>query len=774
MKKIYPIFILLVAFLFATQCTDTVYEKCDLPNPPKEKVNYDPADPEGIGGKYQIPVAKGKASEAQALCEIELSFDDDLETMYHSPWDGGGTTFPVTLEYMFEKGEKVDYIQYEQRPKGDNGGFGKFELWVQLEGKSDYEKVGDYDFEESQASRSLILDKPIEKATAFKFIVHSGLRNYVSCAEMKFIRNEDNNLDGLEDIFTSLLCTELHSNVGQAEIDAMTNKFFQNIAQSMFDKTYPREFRIQKYEPYRTLNSLTKELKTSSYNSFENPTGMYFNPNTEVVVLVGDTQGEEISLRVHDFDRNTGSQYLLSPGINKVKITTAGLGYINYYTDNYKTKQPIEIHIPNGRVNGYFDKNKHKKEDWARLLGNSIAYSFDVKGDYVNLAYRATDLMRHTPDGLALINLYDAMIYKQYEIMGLVKYDRVPKNHMFGRTVKSGLFADGTGAGFGEDFMDVLAGVEKAKEGAWLIAHEFGHVNQVRPGLRWHGTAEVTNNIYSVLTRYQYTPNYMALEHERINDGDNNMVIGGRFNSFLNYGVVKGEPWMFQKGQDKMQGYEDNGGDHFVKLAPLWQLLLYYKVAEGTSWHKPEWYADVAEVVRTTNESNMSNGQLQANFMKNTMDAVGEDLTEFFDKVGMLRVINKNFDDYGVQRVQITQQMVDDVKKHGGKYKKPVSPVIYYLSANSLKAYEKQQAVSGTFGKGVNYNTSNKRCIIDHGVWKNVAVFETYTNDKLDYVALVGTDSPDMSSTLVRYPDRSTRIEAVAWDGTRTLVYGKR
>lgn len=773
MKKIYTFLILAATLFLTTQCGDTVYEECNLPKPPKEKTPYEPGIPEGIGGNIQIKIVKGIASQQQSGAEIEKSFDEDLTTFFHSPWDGGGTELPITLEYMFAKGETVDFIHYMQRNQIDGGAFGKFELWVRKEGKTEYEKIGDYDFEESQDSRVLPFDKPIENAQAFKFVVHSGYRGYVSCAEMKFFYTEKDSLEGLDEIFTSILCTELRSDVDQQKISAMKNKFFQSIAQSLFDGTYPKEFRIQEYEPYPTLESSVKELKTSTYNSFENPTGMYFNPNSEIIVLVGDLQGEAISLKVHDFNTSMGSAYPLKAGANKIKITTAGLGYISYYTDNYKNRKPIEIHIPNGRVNGYFDKKKHKKEDWARLLNNSIAYSFDIKGDYVNLAYRATDLMRHTPDGMALISLYDDFIYRQYEIMGLVKYDRIPKNHMFGRTVKSGLFADGTGAGFAEDFMHILAGVENAKQDAWLIAHEFGHVNQIRPGLRWHGTAEVTNNIYSVLTRYHYTPNYMALEHERINDGDNNMVIGGRFNSFLNYGVVKGEPWMFQKGQDKMQDYENNGGDHFVKLAPLWQLLLYYKVAEGTPWHKPDWYADVAEVVRKTNETGMSNGQLQVNFMKNTITAVGEDLTEFFDKVGMLRVIDKSFDDYGVQRVQITQSMVDDVKSHGQKFKKPESPVIYYLSANSVKAYEKKQAVSGTFNQGVTNDGAGK-LTINHNVWKNVTVFETYTGDKLDFVALVGTNSADVSSTLVRYPDGATRVEAVAWDGTRTLVYGKR
>ena len=36
----------------------------------------------------------------------------------------------------------------------------------------------------------------------------------------------------------------------------------------------------------------------------------------------------------------------------------------------------------------------------------------------------------------------------------------------------------------------------------------------------------------------------MPLEHERCNDGNDNNVRGGRFNSYLNYGIIKGELWI--------------------------------------------------------------------------------------------------------------------------------------------------------------------------------------------------------------------------------------
>ena len=74
------------------------------------------------------------------------------------------------------------------------------------------------------------------------------------------------------------------------------------------------------------------------YNPLENPTGIYFEANKEVIILVGDTQNEEIKLKVvHDYSLNQrkATEYALKPGINKVTVTEPGLGYIQYYTDNY-------------------------------------------------------------------------------------------------------------------------------------------------------------------------------------------------------------------------------------------------------------------------------------------------------------------------------------------------------------------------------------------------------------------------------------------------------
>ena len=533
-------------------------------------------------------------------------------------------------------------------------------------------------------------------------------------------------------------------------------------------------YRVQYYEAYPPLKETAQRLKISNYNSFENPTGIYFEPGDEVVRTVGDTQGQQLALRVHSFEgEKSDHTYPLQLGENRLAIKNKGLGYINFFTSDWAKVAPVRIRIDGGKVNGYFDKKQHTDKEWKQLLEQAVCNILDIKGEYVNLAYRVSSLKKYCPEkGWELINYYDKIIDIQHEMMGLKKYNLRPKNHMFAREVQSGLYADGYGAAFAYDCMNKLASVENIHKGVWALAHEFGHVNQIRPGLKWVSTTEVTNNIFSVWTRYLLEPGYQNLEQERVNDGDNNRVLGGRFNSYLNYGIVKGEQWLCQRGQDKMKGYE-NGGDHFVKLCPLWQLQLYYAVAgHGNYWGKPDWFADMAEIVRNTDEKGMDNGQLQLNFMRNMCDLVKEDLTDFFIKAGMLKPIDKDMDDYSRAQLTITKKQCKELVKYASRYPKPATPVLYYLTANSVKSYQRRLPVEGVYNGGLTFK--EETCTVSHDYWQNVTVFETYKGKELTHVAMVGTDSPDRSTTLVRFPGGSTRIEAVAWDGTRTLVYGKR
>lgn len=673
----------------------------------------------------------------------------------------------------------MDYFVYKPRGSGNNGNWKKFDLYVSTAQKENYEKIASYDFTGSSSSSKISFAEPLKGVKSFRFEVNEAVGGVVSCGEMEFYRNAAP-VAGLTEVFADELCSELRADVDQRKIDGLENNFFRMIAQSLYDKTYDLEYRVQTYEPYREINDLATEMKTSGYNPFENPTGIYFKDGEEAIVILGNTNGEQVNLKVYDFDAIRQGQrtpdptsYPLSEGINKLRIAHGGLSYIEYYTPNWKTAPALKLHIASGKVNGYYDKHRDVSADWREILNKATYGCIDIKGDRVNLVFGVNSIKTYCDNLGKLIQNYDDIVELEHELMGLDKWGHRPKNHMFARVTKDGLFADGWGAGWYEGCMNELASTTKSlREGVWAIAHEFGHVNQIRPGLKWVSTTEVTNNVYSVCARYKFYRENMPLERERCNDGNDNNVLGGRFNSYLNYGIIKGEQWLCQKGQDNMDPSKyPYGGDHFVKLCPLWQLLLYYREIVGGE--KRDWYGDVAEIVRNTDESQLTNGQLQLNFMRNTMDVVKEDLTDFFIKAGMLKPIDKELDDYARGQMTITQADCDELVKYASKYSKPATPVLYYLSANSQKSFKDKLAVEGTYNEGVKVR-NNGWIVIDHDVWKNAVVFETYQGDELKYAAIVGTDSPDLSETKVCYPEGSTRIEAVSWDGTRTLVYGKK
>lgn len=671
----------------------------------------------------------------------------------------------------------MDYFVYKPRGSGNNGNWKKFDLYVSTAQKENYEKIASYDFTGSSSSSKISFAEPLKGVKSFRFEVNEAVGGVVSCGEMEFYRNAAP-VAGLTEVFADELCSELRADVDQRKIDGLENSFFRMIAQSLYDKTYDLEYRVQTYEPYREINDLATEMKTSGYNPFENPTGIYFKDGEEAVVILGNTNGEQVNLKVYDFDavRQGNStpdpvSYPLNEGINKLRIVHGGLSYIEYYTPNWRTASALKLHIASGKVNGYYDKHRDALANWREILNKATYGCIDIKGDRINLVFGVNSVKTHCDDLGDLIQSYDNIVKLEHELMGLDQHNRRPKNHMFGRVTKDGLFADGWGAGWYEGCMNELANAAKSK-GNWAIAHELGHVNQISPGLKWVSTTEVTNNVYSVCVRYQFGRDSMPLEQEKCNDGNNNNVLGGRFNSYLNYGIIKGEQWLCQKGQDNMDPSKyPYGGDHFVKLCPLWQLLLYYREIVGGE--KRDWYGDVAEIVRNTDELQLTNGQLQLNFMRNTMDVVKEDLTDFFIKAGMLKPIDKELDDYARGQMTITQTDCDELVKYASKYPKPATPVLYYLSANSEKSFKDKLAVEGTYNEGVKVR-NNGWIVINHDVWKNAVVFETYQGDELRYAAIVGTDSPDLSETKVCYPEGSTRIEAVSWDGKRKLVYGEK
>lgn len=595
-------------------------------------------------------------------------------------------------------------------------------------------------------------------------------------------------------IFADDLCTKLADGVNATTIAALNDGVFKTLATSLLNSTYDASNRCRSYRPYANRNTVTTLMGTSGgTSSRENPTGIYFKAGN-AVVIVKNTNGKFVSLTVWDSDADKYEKtYPLKEGVNLLSITYNGLGYINYYTDDYDYSQPsalpkLEINIPSGDVNGIFERGMSATQ-WKSILSNAPFHHIDMLGRLAQMVFPTDALKQYcASDGGDLIQIYDSIVAIQVEMLGLAKYNRMPQGHFLfeSSTTESGWYASGCTAHFGGG-ADQVCSPSAMHNNLWGVAHEMGHVN-TNQSMKIVSTTEVINNIFSVWIQYALGKVEPAhLEQEVKNDvyytGDLNGngcygidMAGGRFNSYLNNEILSKTQWLCALGADAMgqpwSQWKYGNTDHFVKLCPLWQLSLYSRVIKP---EKYDFWPDLNELCRTHSYSN--EGQKMTNMLKFMCDAMGEDLTDFFRTSGMLRTYDKYMLDYGNASLNISAQDSADVVSYASKYAKPESPVLYYICANNIDAFKNKAAVQGTFGQGVTTSVTNTKAYlrfitVNHSVWKNVVAFETYSSSRLLHISMVGSGYTDNSKTRVYYPAGAQAVYAIGWDGSRTLVYG--
>lgn len=741
--------------------------------------------------KLTIDPNGSSASSFQPFENIENSFDGNYNTLYHSNYDANPDNFPIELIYHFSNHPTIDYFVYYPRPDWNpNGKFGNVKIYYNTASNPDYIYLKDFDFKMINLPTEVAIPATTE-VNNIKIVVENGANNFASCAEMEFYTKADSSDQSpYDDIFGDELYTTLKAGVQQAQIDTIASPFFKALAQCIYNSSFDTENRVRTYHAYESIDHLRQRLKVSSYDQYENPTGIVFDKDLHAIVAAKGIGEQQVYLKVHNW-ANEPSQadhiYLLRDGINSIMMKDTGLAYISFYVDTPETAQPITLNIINGRINGYFNPDTDNAGDWVKLMTNQAYPKLDILGKYVHLVYDKLALRNNSPfDGHHLIEVYDTIVNWQKIQMGLYKYNYEYNNHILAICeTGGGYYAGGEGAHF-----DLTWGPEAItnpnKLGLWGIAHEFGHVNQIRPGLNWIGTTEVTNNIYSLWADYHQNKEnklYTRLEEERFTNGDatQNWSIN-RFNICLDSTYVNGKAL-----QDVSNDYP------FKVLVPFWQLELYYQLA-GACRNAPiltyetnppvqgidyaHWYGYVAQQARTLSTYDMTNGEHLINFVKFTCEAVQEDLSDFFIKTGFLRPIDKDIDDYGIGRLTITQDQIDQliqyIKSHFPN--KPVSPVIHYISALTKDIYLYRRELSGETGEGVTLVTDevSPYLLIDHSVWQNPVAFETYdSTGTLKHVTLSGTGDITHKTTSVLYREGDYQVYAVGFDGKKILVYPK-
>ena len=525
-------------------------------------------------------------------------------------------------------------------------------------------------------------------------------------------------------------------------------------------------YRNRTYCAYRPISQLREQLHCNNYSHFENPTGIYFRRGEQVTVTVEGDAPRGLALIIHDFGRDGDHAVVkLQSGVNRFSAPAQGLSYLEYRAEEPAQAPALRVRVEGGLVNGVFTRHDDAAT-WKKLLAGAKCNILDIVGERVQLAYNVDGLREHCPErGPELLAIYDSVIRMEQEMLGWDKYGVHPGNHIHGRVQWGGfMHADGIGSAYVYSAMNEVANPDSLHQSVWAIAHEFGHINQCRPGMMWAGSQEVTNNIFSAWCCYSINPNNCRLEHEVTPViGSRTPMRGGRMDCYVNNAIVNRQLWQFQSGPDN--GLRNvpgaRTGDHFVSLSPLWQLQLYMAVARD----KKDFYADIHHLART-DAADSPHGKLRLQFFTRACDVTVWDLSDFFVKVGIVAPMNRYVEDYQSHMVTITPEMCKKAIEHARKYPKPDSSVIYYINANNVHIYRERLPVQPSpdyvpeFRKG--------RVTIPATVWQNSVAFEAYDEEgNLLRIALRGLNHKDNATTDLICPAGTVAIKAVQWDGTR-------
>ena len=762
-----------------------------------------------VKGDTKLTISGGTASSSQSGEEIAKSYDGDASTYYHSAWYS--TTMPVTLTYTLSGAPHVDYLVYTPRPAGNtNGNFGEITIYYSTTAApAQFVEVQSNDLGfGSSATRISLGESGLDNVHSVRIVVRTGAGNLASCAEMAFYAYDATTQTLLDRYFADNLRTKLREGVSEADIAGISEPFVKQLATVVKAGGYSTEYRVGEFEAYPNLTNFAARYKTTQYNPYENPTGIYFTAGAPIVVIAEGIGDDPVSLIVKNFGKATSaetqpeSSFPLKNGVNLITPTHRGNGYVSYYTDNAAAPK-VRLHFALATENGYFDLERgDDNEKWKLLLANAASDIMDIRAPRIQGAYPVERFRQACPDDVvALLQLMDTVVYLEHEVMGLVRYGE-PRNRQFSRVVWGNyMYADGVGAAVNDTYAHLWINPSLSTFELWGYAHELGHNNQIRPDFLYAGCGETTNNIYSAWVEFKLkgTGN-TSLETSVSGRGESGRMKGGSFNIYLEESVRKGTPWQLVDGIDyygtkfdtvtvKNEDYEGNkttdttvayrNFDHFTKLIPLWQLQLYGNAA-GLA---PDVYAKVFETMRnTTMEGTASSGKYQLRFIKLVCDSTGLDFLPFFEKAGLLRPINAYIADYSSDWLKINEEMIASLKAYVTEKGYPTAPgEVNYITALNWETYAKRLPLANAAtNAGTEKITDSRgtRIRVQHSVWENAVAFETYdASDNLIRISMQGLGGPTGANTYteVLWPTSSTEqaayIKAVGWDGTRTVCY---
>lgn len=514
-----------------------------------------------------VPVVRSKDSanhtngKAENGYGINLSHDGNLSTIYHSNWNGfdpnDSNQWPVLEYYFTEKNdpqsESVEIAKIVYVPRStdgsSNGNFGLVNIEVGTWGTGGDDLTwtaisnSPYDFKKAGVESTVNIPEQFQKnIRAIRFTVQSGLneqngsRCFASCAEMRFFKPSSSNIEADKAMFVDEVCSALKKGVTAEQIEAMSDPFYKQLAELMFNGSYSSENMVSTHEVLKSPATLAEEMCSPGklYDQTAGITGVALTPGNYAVIVSGIPEHKG-SIELHmvywhgheqytDENDNTISWYVqdiakgIVNGVNIINVPVQSrdadhrvegdqmcLIYINNFDDEAAAadeKNPVTVHIVGGMYNGYLTAYNTNAEN-QEILNKAVYPCIDVIGSRFHAVWQTEAMKRYSAGQyVRYINVIDQLVMWEHRVLGLEKYNRVPANRtMTYVNYNYYMYQGGRGPTFMYDTQYRVCNpdnlISNDSDAIWGLSHEWGHQHQMAPYFRWTGMAEVSNNIFS-------------------------------------------------------------------------------------------------------------------------------------------------------------------------------------------------------------------------------------------------------------------------------------
>ena len=667
-----------------------------------------PASPEDLFSDEKIQPLSAIANQAHAGDGPENLIDGVYGSGYHSPWalgyDNPTTQFPVVLEFEFDGTRRIDYMYImHSNAYNDgtvtagsaNGRIGQFNVYYKTAADADYIFEGAYDFGQAGGYQQAVFGSGIVNPVWVKLEVLDGSGDngesggFVAAAEVEFYNSNKDDLNAaIDKVFTDRSCTALKDGITRKDIIAMSAVapyIAINVAIPLLEGTYTGldyEFRAHAYEPYSNPADYARKLVTNIYTSMDNPTGIEVSAGEELIVCVDQVPaGQEVALTIYGdngeepnyggmgMTESVNQRYVLSPGLNSVKITANGMAYVHDWAANLSaSSKSVKVHIlpGGGTVQGYFGLKEHKTDErYKELLARNTWKYFLVKGEKAELLLHTSVFRSYAPSAIVdVLKLWDDIVRWEHEMSGIDRHTGFNNHMMAVSTTEDGAYMDASNRRIhvAKTAYENLLTVDKLSDNEWGVAHEYGHLNQ--KAINWRSTTESSNNLFSNYVRYKIGRTISRGESIRL----------------LAESWAGGKSWLLLGNNSQYQGE-----DAELHMRMNWQLWNYYH----RCGYKTDFFPTLFGILREDPLPNEydpvwfgvaeDNGACQLKYYEKACEAAGEDLTEFFETWGFFRPVDQQFDQYGTVQYRVTQQMIDAARQRVAAKNYPKAAAIQYI-----------------------------------------------------------------------------------------------